>query len=162
MAIQQLQQYAPLYVSIGGTPQTEVDSVTVKGMSGAQLVETIMRDFAGVVKGAARIECVLKAKVPYMPTDQAGVGFHAAGIESGGTQLDWTMITSSNQNPSPNAPVYFVIGIGGVAGANGLHNGGTAQQLAFYGYILDYTVDYAVGKVAEVSFNCVGSFQLWA
>jgi hypothetical protein len=136
-------------VSINDTPQTEVQSVTLDQMSGASDVETIMREWAGVVKGAARTECTLKAVVPYIDTDTGGVGFNTGGDTAAGVQLAGTMITTLNQNQ--NAPLKFIIAIGSPA----------AQQYVFKGFIKDVTVDYAVGKQADVTIKATGQFSLF-
>ena len=143
------QEYAPLYVSIDDTPQTEIQSITLDQMSGASDVETIMREWAGVVKGAARTECTLKAVVPYTDTDTGGVGFNTGGDTAAGTQLAATMITSLNQNL--NASVKFIIAIGSPA----------VQQYVFKGFIKDVTVDYAIGKQVDVTYKATGQLSLF-
>lgn len=143
------QEYSPLYVTINDTPQTEVQSVTLDQMSGSADVETIMREWAGVVKGAARTECTLKAVVPYVDTDTGGVGFNTGGDTAAGTQLAGTMITSLNQNN--NQAVKFIIQIGSPA----------VQQYIFKGFIKDVTVDYAIGKQVDVTYKCTGQLSLF-
>ncbi len=144
------QTYAPLYVSINDTEQTEIQSITVDMMSNANDVETIMREWAGVVKGAARTECTLKGVVPYIDTDSGGVGFNTGGDTAAGINIAGTMITSQNQNA--NAPIKFIIAIGSPA----------VQQLVFKGVIKDINVDYAIGKQVDYTLKATGQFSFFA
>ena len=149
------QQYAPLYLAINGTVQTEIDSIDLDFKSGAQDVVTQPRGWAGVKAGAPQTDFSIKFKLPYKPTDQSGVGFAAAGVTAGGTQLDQTMITPFNT--LSGLPVQFVVGIGGVGGSGGA----TAQQNMFSGYIKDYKVSDSIGKACEVTINGSAKFVPW-
>ena len=108
-----------------------------------------MRGFAGRVLGAAMATCTVKGVIPYQPTDVTGAGFANQGMVTGsGAQLDATMLTQLNQNG--NAPVKFIIAIGNPA----------VQQLVFKGFIISLNIDYGVGKQADFTFVCEGSFAL--
>ena len=144
------QEYTPLYVSIDDQPLTEVQSITINRMDGGATVETLMREWAGRVKGAAKAEVTLKGVIPYAPTDTGGVGFSAGGMTvGGGVQLDAAMLTSLNQNG--NVPVKFAIAIGSPP----------VQQLIFKGYITSINVDAAIGKQSDFTVSAEGQFQLF-
>lgn len=144
------QVYAPLYVSINDTEQTEIQSITVDMISNASDVETIMREWAGVVKGAARTECTLKGVIPYIDTDNGGVGMNAGGITAAGINIAGTMVTSQNQ--TSNLPVKFIISIGSPA----------VQQLVFKGFIKHISVDYSVSKQVDYTLQATGQFSYFA
>jgi hypothetical protein len=143
------QEYAPLYVSINDEYQDQIQSITLDQMSNASDVETIMREWAGVVKGAARTECTLKGVVAYSNTDGGGVGFDAGGSTAGGTAIASTMVTSLNQNA--NQPIKFIIEIGSPQ----------VQKYMFKGFVKDVSVDYSIGKVVEVTYKATGQFSLF-
>ena len=144
------QEYQVLYLSVDGNLQTEVQSINVVRTDGGADVETLVRDYAGRVKGAAKADITVRGVIPYEPTDTGGAAFSSGGmVKGGGQQLDATMLTGSNQNS--NLPVSFLIQVGSPA----------AQQLIFKGFIHSLTVDAAVGKQADFTFQASGQFSLF-
>jgi hypothetical protein len=150
------QEYQVLYLQIGGNLMTEVQSITVMRTDGGADVETLARDYAGRVKGAAKANITFKGVIPYNPQDTGGIGFASggmtAGASPGGTQsppLDLTILSSINGNNSQ--PVQFTIMIGSPA----------VQQLIFKGYISEMTVDSAVGKPADFTCKASGQFSVF-
>jgi hypothetical protein len=144
------QTYAPLFVMINGTNNTQVQSISIDQMSGSQDVETINAGWAGVVKGAERSECDLKGVLPLSDTDSGGFGFTSGGMTAGGIELAGTMITSQNQNA--NLPVTFVIQVGGQG----------TQQYQFRGFVKNIKTDYGVGKQCDWTMHATGKFSLFA
>jgi len=137
------QTYTPLYVSLNGTPNTEVQKISVKRSDGGAPAETIMRGWAGRFSGAPKATCTLSGLVPNTPQagdSTTGSGFNNSGMTAGGISLDQTMLTFLNA--TNNTPVSFLIQIGG----------NKAQQLAFKGYVIDIDVDYSLG--GQTTFNC--------
>lgn len=147
------QEYQQLYVKIDNRLQTEVQSITITRTDGGADVTTMVKDYAGRVKGAAMASGTMKGVIPYEMTDASGggaVGFSSAGITTGeGIQMDQTIL--SNQNQNGNQPVTFIILIGQPA----------AQKLVFSGYIHDITIDSTVGKQADWSATFSGSYSLF-
>ncbi len=149
------QEYQCLYLSIGANLQTEVQSINVVRTDGGADVETLARDYAGRVKGAAKAMISVKGVIPYEPTDTGGEGFSSGGMlvgaapGTGAAQLDQTILTGLNGYS--NQPVSFIVQIGNPA----------AQQLVFKGFISELTVDTAVGKQADFSFKASGAFALF-
>lgn len=144
------QEYQVLYLTVNDSLMTEVQSVNVVRTDGGADVETLVRDYAGRVKGAAKADITVRGVIPYQPTDTGGQAFSAGGMTvGGGQQLDATMLTGSNQNS--NLPVKFIIQVGSPA----------AQQLIFKGFIHNLTIDSAVGKQADFTFQASGQFSLF-
>lgn len=144
------QEYQVLYLTVNDALLTEVQSINVVRTDGGADVETLVRDYAGRVKGAAKADITVRGVIPYMPDDTGGQGFSAGGMTvGGGQQLDATMLTGLNQNSFQ--PVKFIIQVGSPA----------AQQLIFKGFIHNFTVDSAVGKQADFTFQASGQFSLF-
>jgi hypothetical protein len=150
------QEYQVLFLEIGGVLQTEIQSITCSRTDGGADVETLARDYAGHVKGAAKSMITFKGVIPYNPTDVTGPGFSNQGLmagpapSSGPSQLDGTMLTGLNQYN--NQPVQFAILVGNPA----------VQQLVFKGFITELTVDSAVGKPADFTCKASGQFSLFS
>ena len=150
------QEYQVLYLEVGGNLMTEVQSITVMRTDGGADVETLARDYAGRVKGAAKADITFKGVIPYSPTDTGGLGFSSGGMiagaapGAGATQLDQTMLTSINQYG--NQPVQFTIMVGSPA----------VQQLVFKGFVHEMTVDAAVGKPADFTCRASGQFSVFS
>jgi hypothetical protein len=150
------QEFQVLYLSLGQNLMTEVQSINVMRTDGGADVETLARDWAGRVKGAAKAVISAKGVIPYAPPDTGGVGFASGGMVAGAapgagaTQMDLTMLTSLNGYS--NQPVQFTIAIGNPA----------VQQLVFKGFISEFTVDSAVGKQADFSFKASGQFSTFS
>jgi hypothetical protein len=144
------QEYQVMYLTINDRQQSQVQSITVMRTDGGADVATLARDYSGRVKGAAKADITVKGVIPYKPTDETGAAFSSTGIvEGGGNQLDQTMLTSQNTNS--NQPVKFIVQVGSPA----------AQQLIFKGFIHTMTVDSAVGKQSDFSFQASGSFSIF-
>jgi hypothetical protein len=152
------QVYAPIFCSINSFPQTEVHQIDIDMESGATDVETIARQWAGVVQGAARIDFTLHMVIPFQPTDVAGTGFTNLGIEAGSLNgapvkdLINTMITAGNAN---QVPCQFAFGIGGV------NNGVTGTQLAANGFIKKAAISYSTKSTPEIVFSGTAQFTYW-
>jgi hypothetical protein len=159
------QEYQTLFLEIGGTLMTEVQSISVVRTDGGADVMTLARDYAGRVKGAAKADVTFKGVVPYNPQgDVTGAGFQnggmMAGAASGGsvlsgfqnglTPLDQTMLTSINTYGAQ--PVQFAILVGSPA----------VQQLVFKGYIHEITVDASIGKPTDFTCKASGQFSIFA
>lgn len=144
------QEFTCSYLSINDNLMTEVQSIRVTRTDGGSDVETLVRDYAGRVKGAAKATINISGVVPYLPPDTGGAAFASGGmVAGGGVQLDATMLTSLNQNG--NQPIKFVVAVGQPA----------AQQLVFKGYISEVVVDTAVGKQTNFSLTASGTFALF-
>lgn len=142
------QEFQVLYMKIDHNLMTEVQSISISRTDGGADVETLVRDIAGRVKGAAKSTINFSGVVPYLPPDTGGNGFDSGGMVTGkGVQLDATILSNLNQNG--NLPVQFIIMLGNPA----------AQKLFFKGFINTINTDVAVGK--QVNFSCVatGSFS---
>lgn len=146
------QEYQIMYLSIDGNLMTEVQSINVVRTDGGADVETLVRDYAGRVKGAAKADITVKGVIPYKPGDTAGAGFSSGGMVTGpGIQLDQTMLTGANDPSQANKPVSFLVQIGFPQ----------AQQMLFQGYIHSFTVDVSVGKQADFTFQASGQFSVF-
>lgn len=144
------QEYQIMYLSVDGNLLTEVQSINVVRTDGGADVETLVRDYAGRVKGAAKADITVRGVIPYEPTDTGGAGFSSGGmVTGGGQQFDSVMLTGANGNS--NKPVSFLVQLGFPA----------AQQLLFQGFIHSLTVDTAVGKQADFTFQASGQFSLF-
>lgn len=144
------QEYQILYLQVDGNYLTEVQSITVNRTDGGSDVETLVRDYAGRVKGSAKADITVRGVIPYDPTDQDGEGFSSGGMITGNqVQLDQTMLSALNQNS--NKPVQFVVDIGYPH----------VQQLFFKGFIHGFTVDVAVGKQSNFTFTASGQFSVF-
>ncbi len=145
------QEYQVLYLTVDDLLMTEVQSINVVRTDGGADVETLVRDYAGRVKGAAKADITVRGVIPYAPTDTGGQAFSSGGmVVGGGQQLDQTMLTGLNANS--NAPVQFIVQVGSPA----------AQQLMFKGFIHSLTVDVSVGKQADFTFQASGQFSTFA
>lgn len=145
------QEYQILYLSVDGNLLTEIQSINVVRTDGGADVETLVRDYAGRVKGAAKADITVRGVIPYMPTDTGGQAFSSGGMVTGaGIQLDQTILTGINQNA--NKPVSFLVQIG----ANP-----AAQQMLFQGFIHNLTIDVSVGKQADFTFQASGQFSVF-
>lgn len=143
------QEYQVLYLTVNDALMTEVQSINVVRTDGGADVETLVRDYAGRVKGAAKADITVRGVIPYQPNDTGGQGFSAGGMTvGGGQQLDQTMLTGGGTNTNAFLPVKFIIQIGSPL----------AQQLIFKGFIHNFTVDSAVGKQADFTFQASGQF----
>lgn len=152
------QEYQVMYLSIGQNLLTEVQSINVVRTDGGADVQTLVRDYGGRVKGAAKADITFKGVIPYIPTDTGGgggEGFSSAGMLAGAApgagpaQLDATILTSINQYS--NQPVQFAVQIGNPA----------AQTLSFKGFIHQMTVDVSVGKQADFTCMASGEFAIF-
>lgn len=145
------QEFQVLYLQVNGNLMSEVQSINVVRTDGGADVETLVRDYAGRVKGAAKADITVRGVIPYAPTDTGGQAFSSGGmVVGGGQQLDQTMLTGLNANA--NAPVQFIVQVGSPA----------AQQLMFKGFIHSLTVDVSVGKQADFTFQASGQFSVFA
>jgi hypothetical protein len=147
------QAYAPIYCAINGEAQTEVHQIDLDMDSGATDVETIMRQWAGVVQGAARIDFTIRAIVPFTPTDTGGTGFGVSGATAAGIPLAQTMITTINQNQ--NTPCSFAFGIGGFTAA--VPN----TQLVARGFIKKAVLTYSVKGTPEITYSGTAQFTFF-
>lgn len=147
------QTYAPIYAAINGEAQTEVTQVDIQIESGSSDVETIMRQWAGVVQGSSRIDFTLHAVIPYTPTDVGGSGFGATGATAAGIPLMQTMITAMNQNS--NVPCSFAFGIGGFTSA--VPN----TQLLARGFIKKADISYSNKGVPMVTYSGTAQFSFF-
>lgn len=141
------QEYQILYLQIDGNLQTEVQSVNVSRTDGGADVETLVRNYAGRVKGSAKAMISIKGVIPYNPTDQTGAGFSSTGLTANpGVQLDQTMLTGLNSNS--NKPIQFIVSIGSPS----------VQNLTFKGFINTFDVDVSVGKQSDFTITATGEF----
>ena len=142
------QEYQILYLSVDGNLLTEVQSINVVRTDGGADVETLVRDYAGRVKGAAKADITVRGVIPYEPNDTGGAAFSSGGMVTGpGIQFDQTMLTGANQNA--NKPVSFLVQVGFPQ----------AQQMLFQGFIHNMTIDVSVGKQADFTFQASGQFS---
>lgn len=150
------QEYQVLYLSMGGVLQTEVQSVNLVRTDGGADVETLVRDYAGRVKGAAKADITVRGVIPYEPNDTGGAAFSSGGMMVGASQngpagqIDQTMLTGLNSYG--NQPVTFLLQVGSPS----------AQQIMFKGFIHSMTVDSAVGKQADFTFQASGQFSIFS
>ncbi len=150
------QEYQVLYIEVNGNLLDQVQSINIVRTDGGADVETLARDWAGRVKGAAKADVTVRGVIPYKTADVGGEGFSSAGMQAGAgqgpgggypaTQLDQTILTGSNTTSA--LPVKFTVLIGNTP----------AQQLMFFGYIHTLTIDSAVGKQADFTFQASGQF----
>src|ERR1700692_4426014 len=86
------QEFQTSYLSINDNLMTEAQTIRVTRTDGGASVETLVRDWAGRVKGAAKATISISGVVPYLPPDTGGSAFSSGGmVVGGGFQLDETM-----------------------------------------------------------------------
>ena len=147
------QVYAPIFCSIKGEAQSEVHQIEINMESNATDVKTIMRQWAGVVQGAAQIDFTLHAVIPFSATDAGtGGGLGSTGSTAGGVPLHQTMVTALNGNP---VPVQFAFGIGGFTA--GVPN----TQLLANGFIKRAAISYSVNGTPEIVYSGTCAFTYW-
>jgi hypothetical protein len=150
------QEYQVGYLSFDDNPNTEVESFDIEVTDGGEDVKTLMRGYAGRVKGAAMASLNFTGSIPYAPSDTPGVGLSTTGMITGGNgqngavPLDQTMLTNYNQNN--DLPVKFTVNLGSPA----------VQQLVFKGNITNMRYAVAVGNVFKFSGTATGTFNIWA
>ena len=74
------QEYQVGYLSFDDNLNTEVVSFDIDLTDGGEDVKTLMRGYAGRVKGAAMCSLNFTGVVPYAPTDTGGVGLASGGM----------------------------------------------------------------------------------
>lgn len=149
------QEYQVGYLSFDDNPNTEVESFDIDVTDGGEDVKTLMRGYAGRVKGAAMATLNFTGAIPYVPTDTGGTGMGSGGMVTGGNSangsvpLDQTMLTNYNQNN--DLPVKFTVNLGSPS----------VQQLVFKGNITTMKYAAAVGNVFKFSGTATGTFNVW-
>ena len=145
------QEYQVSYLSFDDNcPNTEVESFEVDVVDGGDDIKTLMRGYAGRVKGAAMASLNFSGALPYAPTDTGGVGMDSGGMVTGkGVPLDQTMLT--NYNTNNDLPVKFIMALGFPH----------VQQLVFKGNITNLKYSSAVGRPTTFTGTATGTFNVW-
>jgi hypothetical protein len=147
------QVYAPIFCAIDQEPQSEIHQIEINMESNATDVKTIMRQWAGVVMGAAQIDFTLHAVIPFNATDAgSGGGLDSTGSSAAGVPLINTMVTAINSNPKP---VTFAFGIGGFT------QGVQSTQLIAKGFIKRAAISYSINGTPEIVYSGTAQFSFW-